>query len=696
MDSVGCVSGITSGELFFRASVRNDRSWLNQKVGPSLLKFLNDGIDRQSILGKFEAREDELNEAEEVCLQCRKNRTKALREKIVQANNLCKSYLSRSKLSYEDFVKTLVVLMDEFDDQAAKFALWYFSTLERERVIYRRRLGEEVTSCDSLQQHLKASLRLNIFAIHLESETDRQVLLKRLPSSHPQYIRCRRAASENLKPGFFDGAPSFNGINVLDVYKVENKPLLERFQSCAAMLEPGKVKGLFTSVPAKAVERTVVLGFGPLDHDAPYKRPKIIDEDEDDVLNGKGTDGKSLVDKAMAKLKPRKEDIFRRAWFAFHDKGDGYAEKIVDQASIATFPRTFSRYSTVEVDRFHIHESHRLKSNPGLATGENKESKMAKERWEKSTDGGGPVSDEIRYLILCRVVIGKVFVTSKEYRGFPTVGKNPAFDSMYNPLQEEYLVLRPVQVLPEFVIQYTYNNDASKVVSTLESSPILPVDLSTAGMKMPTAGWDLQISSPSTASPNSNNSSNDKHVKKAQKSDHEDNVRRAVPPTPTTSGIRLAQIPLDRENNNNNVNSKLYPKSEKNKSKSNNNNGASEMINVKLLEKRLKNQATETSRREALTSWEQLRLNAARQRETILDATDNLHASYKRKATQLRHWESARLRETFSGAPELESVQSMKHAIDRAEKDLMRQVARRREMENEMNSMKKKNNIRRR
>ena len=111
MDSVGCVSGITSGELFFRASVRNDRSWLNQKVGPRLLKFLNDGIDRQSILGKFEAREDELNEAEEVCLQCRKNRTKALREKIVQANNLCKSYLSRSKLSYEDFVKTLVVLM---------------------------------------------------------------------------------------------------------------------------------------------------------------------------------------------------------------------------------------------------------------------------------------------------------------------------------------------------------------------------------------------------------------------------------------------------------------------------------------------------------------------------------------------------------------------------------------------------------
>ena len=100
------------------------------------------------------------------------------------------------------------------------------------------------------------------------------MLLKRLPSSHPQYIRCRRAASENLKPGFFDGAASYNGINVLDVYKVENKPLLEKFQKCAAMLEPGKVKGLFTSVPAKAVERTVVLGFGALDHDIAYQKPK--------------------------------------------------------------------------------------------------------------------------------------------------------------------------------------------------------------------------------------------------------------------------------------------------------------------------------------------------------------------------------------------------------------------------------------
>ena len=691
MNNVACIPGITSGELFYRTDIQSDNSWLNQKVGKALLGFLNGGVDRDSILSKFEGREDELKEAEEVCSKCRKNRIKTLRAKIIEANNLCKSYLSRGKLTYEDFINTLVALMDEFDDQASKFSLWYFATLERERVIYKRRLGEEVTSCDSLQQHLKASLRLNIFAIHLESETDRQVLLKRLPSSHPQYIRCRRAASENLKPGFFDGAASYNGINVLDVYKVENKPLLEKFQKCAAMLEPGKVKGLFTSVPAKAVERTVVLGFGALDHDIAYQKPKIVDDEEDLDVHGEAMSGKSANDKAMAKLKAKKSEVFRRAWYAFHDKGDGYAEKIVDQASIATFPRTFSRYSTVEVDRFHVHEAHRIKSNPGLAQG-SKESALAEEQWNKTTDGGGPVTDEIRYLILCRVVIGKVFVTSKEYRGFPSVGKNPAFDSMYNPLQEEYLVLRPVQVLPEFVIQYTYNSDSSKVVSNAASSPILPVDLSTAGIKMPDAGWDMQISSLTTASSSNNgSSSNDRHVKKAQKSDHDEPVRRSIPPTPTACSIRLAQVPLDQEN--------ILTANSANNAPKNSDGGkvtTTKPMHLDMIEKRLKNQSIEISRRESLTSWEQLRLNAARQRETILDATDNLHASYKRKATQLRHWESARLRETFAGAPELESVQSLRHAIDRAEKDLMRQVARRREMENEMNGMKRKSNGRRR
>ena len=211
----------------------------------------------------------------------------------------------------------------------------------------------------------------------------------------------------------------------------------------------------------------------------------------------------------------------------------------------------------------------------------------------------GPVSDEIRYLILCRVVIA-VFVTSKEYRGFPTVGKNPAFDSIQS-IARRIFSIEAVQVLPEFVIQYTYNNDASKAVSTLESSPLLPVDLSTAGMNANCWMYFKHLHHPphrqiATIAPTIS------MLKSSKKTidNNEDLFTNA-----TTGGMLLAQIPLDRENNNNNVNSKLSPKSEKNKSKSNNNNGASGMINVKLLEKRLKNRQRKC-RREALTSWEQL------------------------------------------------------------------------------------------
>ena len=36
------------------------------------------------------------------------------------------------------------------------------------------------------------------------------------------------------------------------------------------------------------------------------------------------------------------------------------------------------------------------------------------------------------------------------------MGSAPAVDSMYNPLQEEYLIVEPDHILPEFVVQYKF------------------------------------------------------------------------------------------------------------------------------------------------------------------------------------------------------------------------------------------------
>ena len=90
-------------------------------------------------------------------------------------------------------------------------------------------------------RQMKASHQLSMFALYLEHETSGRILLKRLPNSNPQFLRCRRAATENIKQNFFAGS-RYTGISVLDVYKIENNLMLNVFQREAAKSEPGKVK----------------------------------------------------------------------------------------------------------------------------------------------------------------------------------------------------------------------------------------------------------------------------------------------------------------------------------------------------------------------------------------------------------------------------------------------------------------------
>lgn len=69
-----------------------------------------------------------------------------------------------------------------------------------------------------------------------------------------------KAASENVKRGVLDG----RSVDVMEVYKVENRALLDVFQRHATALPPSlgaKIKGLFCSVPSESVERCVVFGM---------------------------------------------------------------------------------------------------------------------------------------------------------------------------------------------------------------------------------------------------------------------------------------------------------------------------------------------------------------------------------------------------------------------------------------------------
>lgn len=114
------------------------------------------------------------------------------------------------------------------------------------------------------------------FALQLESETSGQVRMWRLPPSDAQRKRCVKAATENIKKRFFTSPEQ--SLEVLEVYKIENRVLLSNFQrfttSLAQTTADIKMKGLFCSVPAESVERCVAYGM----HASPSgEEPRFVD-----------------------------------------------------------------------------------------------------------------------------------------------------------------------------------------------------------------------------------------------------------------------------------------------------------------------------------------------------------------------------------------------------------------------------------
>lgn len=78
----------------------------------------------------------------------------------------------------------------------------------------------EVEYCKRETERLNLAARLASLAATAEHRTRGGVVLRRLPPTHPQHARCLRAATENVKPGFFSSDSPYGGVRVLEIYKV--------------------------------------------------------------------------------------------------------------------------------------------------------------------------------------------------------------------------------------------------------------------------------------------------------------------------------------------------------------------------------------------------------------------------------------------------------------------------------------------
>ena len=328
-------------------------------------------------------------------------------------------------------------------------SLLYYAIVRHEKSLVSRRLSYEASLVTQMEERMKLTERLGLLSLHIQHETRGGVVVKKLKESHPQYLRCQRAATENVKKDFFAASPSsrYSGVSVESVWKIENRILLDTFQSAASTSDPGKVKGLFCGVPADCLETLIVYG-----------------------MSGRPREGSQL------------KHAFQDTWYDIHSRDvaangsakgrampstidAGKGRRAVDAGTAIPFPRCFSRHSTLEEDR-------------ELVKGEEEEEKKGGGRAEKA-DG---LDSGVRFLALCRVMIGKILVTAKNSSGFPPV-TDGSYDSMYSPMQEEYKLLNSSYVLPEFLVQYRFTG--KQVDIDLGSGDGFDVDLSTPEIQVP-------------------------------------------------------------------------------------------------------------------------------------------------------------------------------------------------------------------
>ena len=358
------------------------------------------------------------------------------------------------------------------DASLAALAVRYGAVLAAER----RASGARERAAEGERRRALATLaaraRLASFGLHVDHETRGGVALRRLGPADAQWARCRRAAGENARRGFFAPGWRFGGLDVVDVYKVENRALLDDFQArtdalgrsraaagadapadaaghhhhpeaapagdgagagaAAAAKAPKQqqqhpdkaaahkqVKGLFCAVPSECVERLCV--YGLRDDAARVALERHFFDDAWIASTSAATPqaparGRAASPGAFGRASPAAARAAAKPGGGRDDLDDddlddadgaahfGASRAAARDAPRVPFPCPFSRYSTLEELR------------PAATAG---------------TEADG---DALRFLALCRVLVGDVRVVDAHQPG-PAAGADAdAFDSLYSPV----------------------------------------------------------------------------------------------------------------------------------------------------------------------------------------------------------------------------------------------------------------------
>ena len=89
-------------------------------------------------------------------------------------------------------------LQESVDAQVMRHVLEYFSILKKDMNLSRERLDEHSIECNRKKHQAKRLRDIQIFAKHLQIETQGAVSFDLIPTGNPQWTRCGKAVKDNL------------------------------------------------------------------------------------------------------------------------------------------------------------------------------------------------------------------------------------------------------------------------------------------------------------------------------------------------------------------------------------------------------------------------------------------------------------------------------------------------------------------
>jgi len=338
-----------------------------------------------------------------------KSYSSTITRKSVKISNDVKSTLSQA-------VRYSGNINKNYDSRVMEILLSYFSLVKSELLENQVSIEWENKAFQSHKEQALLVQNLKCFAHYVFYETRRKVVLEVLPKDSPQYQQCRQAAKDNVSMITLK-AVGYDGINILRVIKLRHDLLTSQLQAQIVACPQVKVKGLFCIVPRNCIYAFLALGIhGQLPHNI-------------------------LTDQNCLSL----SELMKSSWFSFPPSESSFT--ILDKNSVLIEEGKGKRLVEDQVG-------------------------FAAVRFSKcSTPANLRDLDETEleqgiHIALCRVVLSRVHNVSGAIAASDLeFAKSLGCDGVHSTTLDEFVILDPRNVLPEFIILVQLTKSAAEGVS---------------------------------------------------------------------------------------------------------------------------------------------------------------------------------------------------------------------------------------